>query len=288
MDCGISIIVPLFNKETFALQTLRLLLNELTNIDELIVVDDHSTDSSYEIVEKLFLLHTANCHVFRLEKNSGPSTARNFGVKHSTRPYVLFFDADDMPLPGLISALRESINQFPLHKIFTFIISRQSRNECFINQNLPIYKLLTIRPLHAYAHDYLKGKLLLHPSCTLISREILLSNLFIEDLRYCEDPELWVRLSSQYEIVQINKTYAVYRDISGSLSYTQRDKIGAINEYLNTLISLHQKYGFFYKKIGILILVKNLIFARANGASIRSILKQLNLYKDFIGLPLFI
>ncbi len=279
----ISIIIPLFNKQKYILNVLEELIKQIHEDDEIVVVDDKSTDGSFEQVVNLFEEHSKNCKLYRLEVNSGPATARNFGVDFSSKPYILFFDADDIPLPGMINALHKAINNYSDNRVFAFNISRQSRGE-FSNFNLPYEETIVVRTPHSYAKDYLKGSLLLHPSCTLISRDILKKFRFINGLRYCEDPELWVRISSQYEIVQILKTYSIYRDVAASLSYIERVKVGATNHYVNTLISLSEIYGDLYKDVAISILMKNFVFSKVAGASFSSLENQFFLYKNLIGI----
>jgi glycosyltransferase involved in cell wall biosynthesis len=280
---AISIIIPLFNKQKYILNVLEVLIDQIHEHDEIVVIDDKSTDGSYESVVNLFKEHSKNCKLYRHEVNSGPATARNFGIDVSSKPYIFFFDADDIPLPGMINALHKAINNHSVNKVFAFNISRQSRRE-FSNFILSSEDAIVVRSPHSYATDYLKGSLLLHPSCTLISRDVLKKFRFIDGLRYCEDPELWVRISSQYEIIQILNTYSIYRDVAASLSYIERVKVGATNHYVNTLVSLSEIYGDLYKDVAISILMKNFVFSKAAGASFSSLENQFLLYKNLIGI----
>ena len=87
----VSAIVPLFNGERFISQALESLLSQTQPIDEIIVIDDKSTDRGLEKVQKL----TEANETVKLLKNSenkGSSHCRNLGIKESSGDYVLFLD----------------------------------------------------------------------------------------------------------------------------------------------------------------------------------------------------
>ncbi|MGS4786412.1 glycosyltransferase family 2 protein [Streptococcus sp. P25B114] len=105
----VSIIIPLFNKEKYIRECLESVLNQLHKDIEIIVVDDGSTDGSAELVKEM----QASCMNIALfcQVNSGPSSARNVGLKNVTGDYILFLDADDFlaenAIPSLISLFQE-------------------------------------------------------------------------------------------------------------------------------------------------------------------------------------
>lgn len=90
----ISIIVPVYNAETYLEAALESVQKQsYTNI-EVILVDDGSTDSSAAICES-FCVKDDRFRVIH-QKNSGPSAARNRGVDESKGDYITFFDNDDL------------------------------------------------------------------------------------------------------------------------------------------------------------------------------------------------
>ena len=58
---------------------------------EIIIADDGSTDNSVDIIKSYNL---NNLKIFSLASNSGPSAARNLGLKNSIGEYVYFFDVE--------------------------------------------------------------------------------------------------------------------------------------------------------------------------------------------------
>ena len=84
----VSIVIPMYNNEETIAECIESLLNQTYRNLEIIVVDDGSTDDSYQIVKKYPI------KVFRLETNYGPSRARNFGIKIANGDIIIFVEAD--------------------------------------------------------------------------------------------------------------------------------------------------------------------------------------------------
>ena len=89
----VSVIVPFYNAEPYLKRCIDILLKQDFNKPfEIIMVDDASTDNSQNIVKMedspLIKLHS-------LPSNTGPSAARNTGLKIAKGEYVFFLDADD-------------------------------------------------------------------------------------------------------------------------------------------------------------------------------------------------
>ena len=90
----ISVIIPMYNAEKTIENTLRSIINQAYDNLEIIVINDGSTDYSYEICQKL--KRQDNRIVIINKKNSGVGEARNLGLKIFNGDYVSFVDADDV------------------------------------------------------------------------------------------------------------------------------------------------------------------------------------------------
>ena len=90
----VSCVVPVFNGERFLPEALESVLLQTRPPDEIIVVDDGSTDRSGRIATAL----GAPVRCVR-QKNAGPAAARNFGIRLATGDLLAFLDADDLWLP---------------------------------------------------------------------------------------------------------------------------------------------------------------------------------------------
>ena len=87
----VSIIIPIYNASAFIRETIESVLQHSIKDIELILVDDGSTDHSYQICQEFV---TDNIKLFHQE-NSGVSVARNFGLSKAEGEYIFFMDADD-------------------------------------------------------------------------------------------------------------------------------------------------------------------------------------------------
>jgi len=102
-----AIIIPLFNKAAYIVQTLNSLIRQSKLPDELIIVDDLSTDNSLSVVHDFLrdnISAFGNCRiqVIELAENKGPGNARNIGFTASNSELVSFLDADDEYHPKLL------------------------------------------------------------------------------------------------------------------------------------------------------------------------------------------
>jgi len=101
----ISVIMPLYNGETYLAETLESYQRNAFPGVELIVVDDGSTDSSVEI------LKTKVPSVKLLtQTNGGPSKARNLALQKAEGTYIAFLDADDLWPPGTLEKLHGALS----------------------------------------------------------------------------------------------------------------------------------------------------------------------------------
>lgn len=106
---GHSVIVPMRNAAPFVGACLRSVLEQLQPEDEILVVDNGSTDSSVEIVHGL---GEPSVHLLAAS-TPGPSAARNVGLRHARGKYVTFLDADDMWAAERLTLMQSAIAATP-------------------------------------------------------------------------------------------------------------------------------------------------------------------------------
>ena len=102
----VSIIIPLYNKESSIRSTIDSVLNQKFSNFEIVVVDDGSTDNSSTIVKNI---NDNRIHYY-YKDNEGVSDARNYGVQKAFGEWVMFLDADDVLLDSAIDTLLGPIN----------------------------------------------------------------------------------------------------------------------------------------------------------------------------------
>jgi glycosyltransferase involved in cell wall biosynthesis len=109
MKPELSIVVPAYNAERFVEPCLSPVLDQMTAAHELVVIDDGSQDRTASMVESLALRYPQATVRLVRQANCGLAGARNRGVQEALGDYILFLDADDMLLPGSLSALADVI-----------------------------------------------------------------------------------------------------------------------------------------------------------------------------------
>lgn len=125
----ISVVIPLFNKESAIECTLRSVLRQTRQPDEVIVVDDGSTDRSASVVKRLLEAEPTKIPVRLLEQaNQGVSVARNHGADQARSDFIAFLDADDEWLPDCVAEFERLARAFSEATVLTVLLARSSPN----------------------------------------------------------------------------------------------------------------------------------------------------------------
>jgi len=184
----ISIIVPSFNRKSYLPRLLGSFLSQSKYVKEVIIVDDGSSDGTFDFIQSL---KNPLILVYRIQ-NSERGAARNFGAAKATGDYINFFDSDDYAYSyHCETALRiASLNNYPEWIITNSDIEKGAGSD-IITRSAPSGPLL---------ENLLDGNPLSINSI-FIRRDIGLSTRFNEsrDLSGSEDYDLWIRLAALYE-----------------------------------------------------------------------------------------
>lgn len=105
MSVLISVIIPIYNVESYLAQCLDSILGQSYKNIEVICIDDGSTDSSGAIAQK-YASKDPRIHFFT-QANTGAGAARNAGLKQAKGEYILCFDADDYMRQDTLALLQE-------------------------------------------------------------------------------------------------------------------------------------------------------------------------------------
>lgn len=104
----ISVVVPLYNKAKYIEATIASAIAQTVRADEIIVVDDGSTDGSGDIVRRNFPMVRVVA-----QTNQGEGAARNRGLQEARNSWVALLDGDDLWLPNHLAELVGLIDDFP-------------------------------------------------------------------------------------------------------------------------------------------------------------------------------
>lgn len=280
-EYGISIIIPVYNREKYIKDAIDSILNQnFVGPFEIIVVDDGSTDNTVKIINSyndsriILILKPNECI------KQGASASRNRGLRIASMPYVCFLDSDDYHLPNFL----QEMSSFIIQNDLDFCFNRTK--QLLENNKVPLIKRWTRNYISLLDIKYLvltRGNII--NTNSFVFRRKIFDDIgyFNEALSSSEDIDLWLRISERYEGGFINFYGTVRRLHSGEQLTKQRDEIirhsrylvykDALNrnktdrfrQYLINFAILIQKRGnsfFFMKNLFILILKNPFFFIR--------------------------
>ncbi len=170
-------------------------MDQTSAVDEIILVDDGSTDNTSAAVSRDYPRVTI------IEQcNRGVSAARNRGIAAANHEWIALLDSDDSWQSHKIARIREA----------------QENNSGFVlyhSDEIWIRRGVRVNPMikHGKSGGWIFHKCLalcaISPSATVVKKSILESlGLFDEDLPACEDYALWLRLCNRYPVYYIDET----------------------------------------------------------------------------------
>jgi glycosyltransferase involved in cell wall biosynthesis len=114
MSLAVSVIIPTYNRASLVVRAVKCALAACQEIDEIIVIDDGSTDGT-----DISLAAYKNKIIYLRTSNGGPGKARNVGVRTARNPLIAFLDSDDEWMPGKLD-LQRALMQARSEVVFAF------------------------------------------------------------------------------------------------------------------------------------------------------------------------
>jgi glycosyltransferase involved in cell wall biosynthesis len=105
---AVTVIIPTYNRADLVAKAVESALAAIEPGDEIIVIDDGSTDATPEIMAR----YGEACRYVRVP-NGGAGAARNRGIRLATTPLVAFLDSDDEWMPDKVAVQRQVMQQNP-------------------------------------------------------------------------------------------------------------------------------------------------------------------------------
>ena len=186
----ISVVIPTYNRCELLKRAICSVINQTIQIREIIVVDNGSTDNTYEMVSSLFPKTT-----YIYEKIKGVSIARNLGIKNCHSSWIAFLDSDDAWEPQKLEKQLFFANNF--NKKYRLIHTNEIwyKNNKFQNQ---------LKKHEKSGGDIFQKSLeicCISPSSAFIKKEVFDDyGFFDESLEVCEDYDMWIRITSKEEV----------------------------------------------------------------------------------------
>jgi glycosyltransferase involved in cell wall biosynthesis len=206
----ISIIIPAYNSSRFIEETVFSVLAQTYKEFELLIVDDGSTDSQSEIVQKIAQQDSrVNCFY---QQNKGVSAARNFGFSKSSGEYIAFLDSDDVWLPDNLKLKLDKfrLGNYGLVHSDAIIIDE---NSDMTEEKLQGGEGMILQDMLAWEGTRIPG-----PSSVLVKRMVIDEiGLFDENLSTSADQDFFFRIAARFEVGRVPEVTWKYRVHSGNM-----------------------------------------------------------------------
>ena len=190
----ISVIIPTYNRIKLIERAINSVLNQSYLVNQIIIVDDGSTDGTKEMIKEKYPQITYTYH-----DNKGVSAARNTGINKTYCDWISFLDSDDTWHQDKIEKQVQKINENP---------------DTLICHTDEIWyrcgKIQNQQKKHKKFGGYIFKKCLpfciISPSSVIINKKVFNEvGLFDEKLPSCEDYDMWLRICSRYPVLFINE-----------------------------------------------------------------------------------
>jgi glycosyltransferase involved in cell wall biosynthesis len=192
-----TVVIPLFNKANYISNTLESVLAQTFQDFEVIIVEDCSTDASFEVVSSI---QSDKIKIIRHEHNKGLSASRNTGIKNATTKHIAFLDADDVWKPNYLETIYSLMQQFPDCKLFA-----TNYEEIYPNQLslLPTTKLKN-QEKETVIEDFFESNLSQHIYCCCslcVDKSVFETvGYYDEEITYGEDVDFNIRANNAFQL----------------------------------------------------------------------------------------
>ncbi|MHC5165167.1 MAG: glycosyltransferase family 2 protein, partial [Planctomycetota bacterium] len=235
----ISVVIPAYNAEKHIARAIDSVLAQTRPADEIIVVDDGSTDATAEVVRSY-----GEKVIFIQQENAGVSVARNAGIEAASGDWIAFLDADDEWLPEKLMLQTEHLAKHPDLKWTFTNMSWDKEKRGAVKPTHPIHRLNTILADTEYFEDYLDAYTQGFFSSTItlmIHRSVFDSvGVFEPGMKRAQDTDLWFRIAYRYpKIGYLPEPLAIYHLGTPNSSVKTNDSV----DYLIDLVRRQEKFS---------------------------------------------
>lgn len=215
----------MYNAEKYIEETLQSIMEQTMQDFHLLIIDDCSTDKSVVLVKQFFEQHPRQFELCLQESNQGIAYARNFALNHANTKYMIFIDADDLPLPQLVekeyNAISSDQELMAISSWSQFIDTNSNpiKGGLFIGDTT---KNAFLERAKAAKRIFLPIQVMFDRQCAIRVGGFCCDGFPEDKPRYrdfCEDLDLWTRMSDLYVegkyMLVLPEVLYLYRKIDG-------------------------------------------------------------------------
>ena len=243
----ISVVIPTYNRHTFLAEAIQSVLLQTTPIDEIIIVDDGSTDGTDQLIQQLASTSSIPLR-YHYQDNQGAAAARNRGVAEARGELICFLDSDDLLVPEKIQLQKQVLDESGC--LVSHTGERWLRRGKHLNQKLKH------QPPDGYIFPECLPMCVVGMSTVMVRREIFdIYGLFNESLPCCEDYDFWLRVSTGEKFKLVPKPLTVKnggRDDQLSVIHRvgmDRFRIRSLVNLLENISLTHEQFSMALREL---------------------------------------
>jgi len=199
---GISVVIPTYNREKVLVRALQSVADQNLACDEIIVVDDGSTDSTKKLVEEFAAVSASEVH-YLYQENKGPAAARNYGIRTARYHFLAFLDSDDHWNKNKLKLQFQALEANP-----ELMISHT--REKWFRRGKHLNQKKKHRPGNGDIFAHCLQLCAVGMSTVMLRKELFeQTGVFNEKFRCCEDYDLWIRTSSKHLFLLLDKALTI-------------------------------------------------------------------------------
>ena len=212
----VSVIVPVHNVAKYLRKCVESIAQQTLTDIEIILIENMSTDSSYEICLEL-ANNDKRIKVIKLDRG-GISYVRNKGVEAASSPYIAFVDGDDIIAPEMYNEMLAHAEANDLDLVTCHLLKRYE-----YRSDRLVYKSDGTSAVFS-SDEFLKRcfeNRIPNSVCTLLCRKSLFENIEFPEGVYFEDvATIWRLIKASRRCGHINKAFYIYLRHPGSIVHT--------------------------------------------------------------------
>ena len=243
----VSVIIPVYNREKTIARTVDSVLEQSMKPEEIIVVNDGSTDNTAHVIKE----YGNKITILNMQQNSGPSAARNEGVAYAQSEWIAFLDSDDCWGKDKLKNQKAYLDRYPFYQIM-------QSEEIWIRNGNRVNPCRHHEKKSGWIWEPSLYRCLVSPSGVMLKKSLFQRyGGFDEDLPVCEDYDLWLKISRDNP-VGLDSTMSVIK--YGGHTDQLSQKFPAMDRYrIRSLLSgLHNEEAPCYRQHIIAVLREKL------------------------------
>jgi len=197
----LSYVMPAYNRAESVTAAAESVLGQLGVGDELIVVDDGSTDETPQRLADLQRRWQGRLRIER-QANAGPGAARNHGIALAEGDWIGFLDSDDELLPGAVELVRATVAR---HPDAGFLCGGRLERVNGGGERRLAGRPIPQGPLRAMESFLVTGRRSLGVGAVLVRRDVALRTGFPPELSFAEDNVFFARVLGSTKTITLSE-----------------------------------------------------------------------------------